>query len=145
MAWEKPMMKINAEDTKEYYNSTVDERHLRFLEDRGINISEYTDFLREGRYGILDYNTVTLCGEECMVNCFLGSSNEGIYDLIRDNEIFGIKPEEGTIFAILEGDDFLFFRPDDEAVYYCYRDTEEVFRVADSFGELLEMIVMDEE
>jgi hypothetical protein len=67
------------------------------------------------------------------VSYILGPSKTDIYDIIRVNQIFGIEPKEGTIFAITLGDDYLFFKPDDSAVYFFCRDTEEDIKVADNY------------
>ncbi len=74
------------------------------------------------------------------VSYILGASKTDIYDIIRVNQIYGIEPDEGTIFAIIRGDDYLFFKPNDAAVYFFCRDTEEDIKVAEDYKAFTEIL-----
>ena len=133
-------MKINVEKTKRYFNDSIQEKYLDFLKERNITSKGYIQALKDGKFGMLEENFIEINNEEYIVTYILGSSNESIYDLIRVNQFYDLNSEEGTVFAILLGDDFLFFKPNDERVYFLYRDTEEVTEVASDFDSFLSQI-----
>lgn len=138
-------MKFNKEETENYFNDPVEERYFTYLEQRGIVSSWYIQSLREGKQGVLQDNGIVIADEEYSVECILGSGKIDIFDLIRNNEIYGVSAEEGTVIAILLGDDYLFLKPNDERIYFCCRDTEKVIVVAKDYQELDEMIKYKEE
>lgn len=138
-------MKFNVEKTKKYFNDSIQEKHLDFLKDRNITSKGYLQALKEGAFGMLEDNTIQINNEEYIVTYILGSSNESIYDLIRVNQFYDLDPQEGTAFAILLGDDFLFFKPNDEKVYFFYRDTEEVAEIAEDYDSFLNLITFQGE
>ena len=138
-------MKINVEKTKKYFNDSIQEKYLDFLKERNIISERYIQALKSGNYGILEDNTILINDEEYIVTYILGSSTESIYDLIRVNQFYDLRSEEGTVFAILLGDDFLFFKPNDEKVYFFYRDTEEVTIVAEDYDSFLDLITFQGE
>ncbi len=133
-------MKINTEKTKLYFDDTVCDKYFDFLEKRNISSKSYITALKDGDYGMLEDNSILIEGEEYMVTYILGSSKESIYDLIRVNQFYDLDPKEGTAFAILLGDDFLFFMPNDEKVYFFCRDTEEAKEVAADYDSFLALI-----
>ena len=133
-------MKINTEKTKLYFDDTVCDKYFDFLEKRNIRSKSYIKALKDGDYGMLEKNSILIEGEEYMVTYILGSSKESIYDLIRVNQFYDLDPKEGTAFAIMLGDDFLFFMPNDEKVYFFCRDTEEAKEVAADYDSFLALI-----
>lgn len=132
-------MKIDAEKTKKFFDEAIQEKHLEFLKERNVISEQYVQALKDGTFGMLEDNTIIINGEEYVVTYILGSSKESIYDLIRVNQFYDIPAEEGTAFAILLGDDYLFFKPNDEKVYFFYRDTEEVTEVAEDFNSFMNL------
>lgn len=133
-------MKINAEKTKMYFNDSVQGKYFDFLKERNIISESYVQALKKGEYGMLEDNSLIINKEDYVVTYILGSGKESIYDLIRVNQFYGLAPEEGTAFAILLGDDYLFFKPNDKRVYFFYRDTEEVTEVATDYEAFLKQI-----
>ncbi len=138
-------MKINKEKTRQYFSDAVEKKHLDFLRERDVISKGYIKALKEGQYGMLENNCIYINGEEYIVTYILGASKESIYDLIRVNQFFDLPPEQGTAFAILLGDDFLFFKPYDETVYFFCRDTEEEFVVAEDYNSFMDLSCIKEE
>ena len=128
-------MKIDREQSKPYFKQRVSKKYIVFLESRNVTAKGYCEHLKQHLYGFPQENAIRIGNDEYSIQYLLGPSNEDIYDLIRDNQIYGMKPEDGTIFAVLLGDDYLFFKPNDDAVYFCFRDTEETIKVAESLEE----------
>lgn len=137
-------MKIDIEQSKRCFKRQLSQKYLTFLEDRNVTAKGYLDLLKNHQYGFPEENSIKIGHDEYSIQYILGPSEEDIYDLIRDNEIYGIKPEEGTIFAVLLGDDYLFFKPKDDAVYFCFRDNEEIIKVAESLEDFEKNIITGE-
>ena len=137
-------MKIDIEQSKPYFKRRLSKKYLTFIEERNVTAKGYLELLKSHQYGFMVENSIKIGKDEYSVQYILGPSEEDIYDLIRDNEIYGIKPEEGTIFAVLLGDDYLFFKPNDDAVYFCFRDTEEIIKVAESLKDFEKNIITGE-
>ena len=133
-------MKINKEKTNLLFNKALGEEYYQFLYKRKIVSRSYLEALQKGEYGYLEDNVLSINGWDYSVRYILGASNEAIYDIIRDNQIYGIPPEEGTIVAILEGDDYLFLKPNDLCLYFFSRDTEEVVIVCKDYCDLENII-----
>lgn len=133
-------MKINKEKTKLLFDKTLGKEYYEFLSERKIVSESYFKALQKCEYGYLEDNVLTIDGWEYSVRYILGASNEAIYDIIRDNQIYGILPEEGTIVAILEGDDYLFLKPNDLCVYFFCRDTEKETMVCKDYYDLENII-----
>lgn len=133
-------MKINVEKTHLYFDDSICDKYYDFLKRRNIRSKSYIQALKDGKYGILEDNTILIEEEEYMVTYILGSSKESIYDLIRVNQFYDLDPKEGTAFAILLGDDFLFFMPNDEKIYFFCRDTEEIKEVAADYDSFINLI-----
>ena len=133
-------MRINTEETKMYFNDSIQEKYFDYLKERNVISEEYVQSLRNGQYGMLEENILLINKEEYVVSYILGSGKESIYDLIRVNQFYDLAPEVGTAFAILLGDDFLFFKPNDKRVYFFYRDTEKITEVATDYEAFLKQI-----
>lgn len=133
-------MQIDIERTAEDFGKKITRKYLSFLKKRNVTAPDYIQALKEGAFGYLKDNMITIAGVEYNVSYILGASKTDIYDLIRVNQIYGIEPEEGTIFAITLGDDYLFFKPNDAAVYFFCRDTEEDIKVSSDYKTFAESI-----
>lgn len=133
-------MRIDIEKTSEDFRKKITRRYFAFLEKRSVTATDYIQALKEGVFGYLENNTLLIMGVAYNVSYILGASKTDIYDIIRVNQIYGIEPDEGTIFAITRGDDYLFFKPNDAAVYFFCRDTEEDIKVAEDYKAFTEIL-----
>lgn len=138
-------MIINKEETMESYETTISEKYYRFLEDRKVISKEYFSALRSGQFGILCENVLIIQGKPYCLNCILGQSDESIYDIIETNKLYGLSKDDGTVFAVLYGDDYLYFKPNDSKVYYKSLSSDEDFLVSNSYKEFLSKIDYQEE
>ena len=133
-------MTINIVKTREHYKETLSESYYDYLLKRGINSTSYIQALRGGLFGVLDENCIVIDGYDYCIRCVLGMSEENIYDLIQTNVLYGLSPAEGTVIAVTEGDDYMFLKPDEDTVYFCFREDEEITRVADNYEAFISMI-----
>lgn len=137
-------MIINATDTKELFRKKIPQKYLEYLKERKVVSEEYLDSLKNGIFGILEENVLFIENKPFCVECFLGASNDDVYDIIRSNELFELEPQKGTAFAVLYGDDFLYFKPDDTKVYYFNRIDNTSVCIAESYNSLIGLIKMEE-
>ena len=137
-------MKFNKKETKESYIFPVTGKYYRYLAEREVISKEYKEALEGEQVGILMENVVIIQKKPFCVNCILGESNESIFDIIGNNEIYKLSKETGTVFAVLYGDDYLFFKPQDPHVYYKSISTDEEVLVANTYKDFIELIWFEE-
>ncbi|MBQ6520495.1 MAG: hypothetical protein IJI14_17405 [Anaerolineaceae bacterium] len=136
-------MKFNIIQTKESYVFPIPELYFTYLNERKIISEGYQKALRNDSVGILEENKIIIQNKPFCVNCILGKSSESIFDIIGTNKLYGLNPEEGTVFAVLYGDDYLFFKPDDKRIYYKSISSDEIIPLASCYTEFLSMICFD--
>lgn len=134
------MLLFNNNDTKESYIKPISRGHLLYLENRGIISRDYYHALLIGDYGILKENKLEINGTPFCVNCILGQSDDQIFDIIGTNSLYNLQPEKKTAFSVLYGDDYLFFKPNDEKIYYWSISLDEEILLADTYNDFLSMI-----
>ena len=131
---------FNEKDTKQFFINPIKQQYYDYLLSRGVNHSDYLSALREGNVGILNENVILIGADKYSVNCILGMSNESIFDIIGTNALYGLTPDRGTVIAVLYGDDYIFYKPNDHCLYLSTVSNIEVSVVAESFTEFLTMI-----
>lgn len=132
-------------ETKKLFRKRIPKKYFEYLQNRGIISNEYFDSLKNGSFGLLEENVLFIDNKPFCVESILGASTEDVYDIIRTNEIYEIEPTQGTAFAILYGDDYLFFKPNDIRVYYCNRMDAVPVCIAESYGSFINSIQMEEQ
>lgn len=137
-------MKFDAENTNKYFSFPIEQEHIEYLKHQQIASAEYLESLQQNQYGYLRENMLLIQGKPYCLDCILGASSESICDLIGTNDLYNLSAEVGTVFAVLLGDDYLFFKPNDPTVYFCCRDTDEIIPIADSYLELQKKIQYEE-
>ena len=133
-------MKFNVPETKESFTFPVSNRYYSFLDGRRIVSTEYLEALKNGCVGIMLENTIIIQESPFCLNCILGESSENIFDIIETNKLYNLSPDDGTAFAVLYGDDYLFFKPNDSRVYYRSISTDKVVLLANSYSDFLSLI-----
>ena len=132
-------------ETKASYIFPVSEKYFGYLKKRKVISREYINTLKSGGVGILTENFILINDVPYSVNCLLGESKESIFDIIETNSLYGLSSEDGTAFAVLHGDDYLLFLPNDAGVYYKSISTDERVLLAKSFTLFLGMISFQNE
>lgn len=125
--------------TENLFYSTIPQNYYDYLTTRGVISQQYINALQQKQFGILCENTIQI-DDTYSVRYILGASNESIYDLIQTNKLYLMPKEIGTVFAVLEGDDFLFFKPFRPEVFFFYRDTEEEIMLSSDFYNFVNKI-----
>ncbi len=137
-------MKFDFENTKKFFSFPIDQKYFAYLKCRQIVSNEYIEALQKEQYGYLQENMILIQDQPYCLDCILGASGEAICDLMGTNDLYGLSAEIGTVIAVLLGDDYLFFKPNDPTVYFCCRDTDEIVPVAGSYSELQTKIQYEE-
>ena len=133
-------MKIIKKQTRQYFRRYLARRYFDFLAERKITAESYISSLKNGQYGIVDSNCFSVDEIEYNLKYILGSSKESIYDLIRVNQIYSMSPDQGTIIAICLGDEYVFLKPNEDAVFFNCGDSDEDFKVAENYQDFLNML-----
>lgn len=138
-------MKFQKKVTEDTYKRSVSDKYYEYLKSRGITNTNYIKALKNNEFGILIENVVTISDKPFCLNCILGESSENVYDLIETNNMYGLSKEEGTVIAVLYGDDYIFAKPESESIFYKSITTDEVIELAKSYKDFCELIKYVEE
>ena len=133
-------MHFNKTETTASFAPTISDKYFRFLDEREVVSEEYRASLKSGLFGILTENVIMIDNKPFCVNCILGESEDSIFDIIGTNQLYAINANDGTVFSVLYGDDYLFFKPNDTKVYYKSISTDEIVTLADSYNAFLSMV-----
>lgn len=137
-------MVINESETQKLFKKKIPKSYLDYLHKRNVVSEEYYSSIENDLFGILCENVIFIEDTPFCVECILGASEVDVYDILRSNELYGLKSETGTAFAVLYGDDFLFFKPNDNKVYYHNRAKDYSVLIAESYNSLIDLIQMEE-
>ncbi len=138
-------MRVNRRETEESYKPIISDRYYKYLDDRSVVSDEYFTALKKGQFGILEENVLIIDESPFCLNCILGESEDSIFDIIGTNSLYNLSKEDGTVFAVLYGDDYLFFKPNDKRIYYKSISSDDEILVASTYNEFLGKIKFQED
>lgn len=133
-------MIFNLLETNDSYIFPVGKEYFDYLKERHIVSKDYICSLKSKQVGILNENVIMIDNRPFCLQCILGSSDDNIFDIIKTNELYKIKADEGTAFGVLYGDDYLLFKPNDERIYYQSLSGDETIAIADTYKDFIAMI-----
>ena len=130
--------------SKSLFSRQISDDYIQYLRERKVVSAAYFQALREGNVGVLDENMILINDVPYAVNCILGKSQEAIYDIRGTNDLYQLDPSNGTVFSVLYGDSYLFFKPNDERVFFRSLASDEEVLVADSYDDFINKIKMED-
>lgn len=136
------MININKEKNNNLFQLEQVESILDYIKAKNIQNKQYEKFLIDFGYGFLDENQVFINNEEYSVECFLGVSNNDVYDIIKANKLAELDKTQYCAIANLYGGDLICLNNQDDKIYLWIHEAwnNQPIRIANNFNELLEKI-----
>ena len=121
-----------------FFEDDAEQYMLNYLCSKGINNYDYINFFKKHGLGFFNDNILYINEDEYSIECFLGSSENSAYDIIKCNKIRDLDSTPVCAIAMLYGDDLICLSNRDLAVYFW--DDNNLVKIADSFSEFIKKI-----
>lgn len=140
------------EDESRYFNiaksrilfeKSMSKDALVFIKQHNLPV----DYYRAAAHGFCGYllnNLVRINGVDIVIDYFLGTSKEDVYDLVGYNREYS-QDKNFTVIGLLNGGDTIGFKTNDESVYINFFtgsnvDEDGCTKLAESFKELHDLV-----
>ena len=114
----------------------------KYLECRKIQAKDYCGWMTTAIGGFLDENIICIKNEHFSIQCFLGKSQNDVYDIELCNILYGLEDSDYCAIALLYGDDLICISRNDSKVYYFNASSREMQIICDDFTSFLDLIIM---
>lgn len=115
---------------------------IEYLDQRKVEDKDYREYLISGDTALKEFCLASHKSFDFMVSHFLDNSSKRGYGLIATNEWLQL-PDDWMAIGLIEGDDIICMDLTDGSIYLWMIQTGngEYLKVADSFKELLAMVI----
>lgn len=116
-----------------------DSQHIfDYASEKNIVDACYLNFVGKYCGGFVADNTIIINDEEYTIQCFLGTSENTAYDIVKCNKIRDVHETPLCAIALLYGDDLICINANDGHVYFW--NDEDLIKVADNFEDFINKI-----